>query len=641
MPVPTTANTPHPRAIGYGMALGTALFRPGWGRGREQQIETAPLEAPAFDTRTNPEELNEQFGRTFARDDFTGGEGLDFAHTRTERVNKESRFFDSKNIDIRDHASDGALRSIRLSRRTDQPNTGAGARWYMAWTGEAFFLARGTGGQTHLGKSFAPWVASPTFTSEDPHAGETAVATEDITALGAVPYAALGVNGIHRKVGGTWAHWSDIQATRVWAVKSRVIAAQGASLYEAVAGAAPTPLYTLPTGKTWQDVVDAGAAILAGADDGNIYAFAADTTTGALRLYNQTMLNGEYMLGMTAINGVVFYTTVETAVTTTTTKPAQQFWRTELGDDLALRNAQLLKRWEGIVGLERWALAVHATPSAVYTAMRESSTEIHLWRFDLAEGALSRAAVYTPSAFNGGSVRDILELGGSLFITGEAYLNDLGRTRTDLYASSGYLIGPLGDFFTSAVKSWVEATMTVADTGDGASVALYYTTNPDALTNPNHASWTLVDTVAASGVSRIVAALTGVESRYLAGKVVLTPNTAATATPAVRSFGFRAVPGGGGGSENVDQIINVPINISDQFERPNKRAVKIKGLGRRDYARVRAYQGEATTLTLYHPGQQITYRGLVESVGAPVQSFTERGSATVYAMVRFRGREVV
>ena len=75
MPVPTTVNVPHPRGQGYGLALGTALFRPAWGPGRAQQIQTAPLEAPPLDTRVNAEEMTNFF---IYESKFREGEGEDY-----------------------------------------------------------------------------------------------------------------------------------------------------------------------------------------------------------------------------------------------------------------------------------------------------------------------------------------------------------------------------------------------------------------------------------------------------------------------------------------------------------------------------------------------------------------------------------
>ena len=618
--------------MGYGVAFGTSLFRPAYGPGRELQIQTAPLEAPSFDTRSNPEELNEEFGRTFARDDFTGGEGLDFAHTRAERVNRDTRFFDSKNIDAALPAP-GQPREVTLLRATTKVINIAAGRVRAAWDGTTLYVTNGNTFATTVNPTATPVVTA----ASDPHAGEAASTVWDVIYLGTTVYAALGGNGIHRRTsGGAWAHWSDIPATRIWNAKSRVIAAVDTALYEAVAGAAPTPLYTLPAGRTWKDVCDAGDAILAAADDGNIYAFAPDATTAVLRLIAQSPIEGEQPTALGYAQGYVFYATAEQE----TTGRLCRLWRAQLTEGLALGDAQLLREWPGVTGLGRIIRRILAVRDSVYVAVPESASETDVWRYDLAAAALFRSFVVSSS--NAEAADALLTISGRLFIGLEDY--GIARQSATAYATSGYLIGPLGDFFTSAVKSWVAASLDADDlptVADGRTVTLFYSTDPDALTDATHASWTQVaqwDTD--SDVSGSDLPLSGVESRYIAGKVVLTPNAAASSAPVFRSFGFRAVPGGGGGPENVDKVVQVPINVSDQLERANKRRGRVKGWGRQVYTSLRQFEGEALTMTLYLPGETITMRGLVESVGAPVQVSAERGSATAYAMVKFRGREV-
>jgi hypothetical protein len=627
MPAPTTASVDNPRAMGYGVALGTALFRPAYGPGRELQIQTAPLEAPSLDTRTNPEELNEEFGRTFARDDFTGGEGLDFAHSRAERRAKDSRYFDSKNIAL-SRANPGELRDIRLLHGTERIFTSANTM-RMAWDGTTLYVSDGT----TVRSCTDPTVAVPTFSADDPHAGEGAATVAHLAYLGSTIYAALNGNGIHRKTsGGAWAHWSDIPAARLWSVKSRILATVDTtgSLYEAVAGAAPTPLYTLPAGKTWNDVIDAGDAILAASSDGNIYAFAPDATTAVLRLIAQTPIEGEQPMALGYAQGIVFYATAEQDASGVIAR----LWRAELSEGLALVNGQLIRQFPAVSGVTRIIREITATRDSVYVGIPESATESHLWRYDLVTGGLFRSLVNTGTG--GGQVHSILTIAGMTFMGVSGY----GVTReTSTYAASGWLIGPLGDFFSSAVKSWVGARLDTANVTNVKTVSLYYSTDPEAILDEAHASWTLVATQDAAGeMTTDEYALSGVESRWIAGKVVLT--TTGAGTPTVRSFGFRAVPGGGGGSANVDKVVQVPVNVSDQLERANKRRVRVKGWGRQVYASLRQFEGEALTMTLYLPGETIALRGLVESVGAPVQVSAERGSATAYAMVKFRGREV-
>lgn len=621
--------------MGYAVAFGTDLFRAAYGPGRELQIETAPFEPPAFDTRSNAEELTEETGRTYVRSNFTGGEGLDFAHDREERANKDSRFFDSRGVEILLPAG-GVRREVVLSKKLELIDSNTTAAIRMAYDGTNLYALNSN--TFFLRKTTNPTAASPTWADDDPHAGEVASFVWDVASLGTYTYAALRANGIHRYTGAAWAHWSDINANRVWSVKSRIIAASAASaggaLYEAVAGAVPTALYTLPTGRDWMDVIDAGAAILAAANDGYIYSFAVDEITGALELTGQTRVQGEKVMALAEAQGVVFYATSESVGGGTW---IGRLWRSELAGDLTLTNGQLLREWN-TTGRARDVLELAVSRDAVFMSVTHetSGSGGDIWRYDLTTGAMSRPLTAPGYAYG------MLHFGGRLF-TG-AGGSGVWRQSLTNYETTGYVIGPLGDFFTSAVKSWVGARLDVDDlpsVADGRTVSFYYSTDPDALTNVNHSSWTLIATLdTESDITTAEYPLTGVESRYIAGKVVMTSSTAGTATPVVRSFGFRGLPGGGGGAANVDQMLSIPLNVSDQLERPNKRHVKVKGLGQRDIARLQALQGEALTMTLYHPGGSKQYRGQIESVGVPRHN-PERGSATVYSMVKFRGREVV
>lgn len=81
------------------------------------------------------------------------------------------------------------------------------------------------------------------------HNGEAAQSVKSIASDGYYLYAALGSNGIHRTVAGasTASHFSDLSCTLIGYEKGRLMAANGAAIYNVTAaGAAPSALYTHP-----------------------------------------------------------------------------------------------------------------------------------------------------------------------------------------------------------------------------------------------------------------------------------------------------------------------------------------------------------------------------------------------------------
>ena len=82
-------------------------------------------------------------------------------------------------------------------------------------------------------------------------------------------------------------------------------------------------------------------------------------------------------------------------------------------------------------------------------------------------------------------------------------------------------------------------------------------------------------------------------------------------------------------------VVTVPINLSDQVERPRRKAFKVKNLGEVIYQTLKQKEGDSVTLTLYEPSEII--RGVVESVQYPISEKSEVGSVTQFCLLRVRG----
>lgn len=102
-----------------------------------------------------------------------------------------------------------------------------------------------------------------TWTSRDVQDGESAQSVKSIATNGSTVYAALGSNGIHSGAAGSdFAHYSDLSCTLLGYVKGRLMAANGASIYNVTAsGAAPSALLTLGTGFTWVGFAEGPSAV--------------------------------------------------------------------------------------------------------------------------------------------------------------------------------------------------------------------------------------------------------------------------------------------------------------------------------------------------------------------------------------------
>jgi len=609
---PTINNVDRPRAFGFGVALGDRLFRLAASPQRPFQIVTAPLEAPRINTTSSAEEASDEFGLTFARSSFDGGDGLFRAHVEDAAPN---RYWDSAGVRIRP-AEPGEFPQIELLHATSKldANTATAVRMAYDASGDALYTTAGT----TLRRTDDP-TGTPTTVADDPSAGETGITVYDVAVLGNEVYVALGANGIHRKSAGTWAHWSDTPATRIWALKGRIVASNGVNLYEVTtSGAAPTATTTLKPGISHTDACDGGRHVLVGADDGYVYAYKTDS--GSLALSAQTLFEGEMVTSVGQSQGVV-------AVGTRQGNVGRLYIGT-LDANGQIVDLQLIKTW-GRTGsaTAQYPHRIVGTRASLVTGITDG-TDTCLWRYDLISGGVSRDLCAKAVT---GQVRGIEEIEGrTLFGVDGSGTWAEGST----YVSEGWLIGPLGDFYSASAKSWVGARLETDVINGGEAVELHYTVDPEALSDENDPAWTRVTRRESGSGDPGEEQIVSVIARSLAGMVKLYPSSDRTTSPAVRSFSFRAYPSSG----DEDVIITLPINVSDQIERRGRQRIKVPGRGAIEYAALRALQGRPVTMRLYKPA--LSVRGLVEEVGTPIVTIPHRGSATFISQVRIRGQIV-
>lgn len=600
MTLPTTQTVARPQAAGYGAAIGDLLVRLAVSPQAPLIVQTAQLQPARFETESTPEEVLQAFGDVYSLSSAVGGEGLIDRFRRGGVASDATRFWDSKGVDV-SPTDDGQPDEIRLLKTTEEIDTLTGTG-RMAHAGTTVWVTNGT----QLRKTTDITATSPSWTDDDPHAGETPATTvEDVATLGDVPYVALGDNEIHRYVSAAWAQWSDVEAVRVWEARDRIIASDGASLYEADSGSSSSLLYTLPDGNEWTDCTPAGDVILASATNGYVYSFAPDDT-GALTVIAQTLFKDEVPRALTARSNIVWIMASQ--------GDELRLWQGRTAQGV-ITDLRLLKEW-----FECACGVLTATRDRVIAGVKESDGG-YLWRVELETGGLSRA-----EKIGTDRVIDLAVVDGLTIATS---FQEGTYRETDTFVEDGYIMSPLADFYRADEKSWVTAWADVL-INSGERVELYYTTDRDAMFDVDSVSWVRVRSYTFSESGREIG-LPDTVSRSLALMAKLYRSDSNT-SPRVRSVSSRSYPGAG------DVIVQLPVDVGDQIERFGKRRLRTNAWGQQVAEALRAREGQAVLCRVYRTGDVV--RGLVESVATPTRAITPRGTVTQVAIVTVRGRRV-
>jgi hypothetical protein len=628
--VPTTADVANPRRKGYDFRLDNLLFRTSVSNDRQLIIRTAEFPSQQIDLRQNPEDITTNIGQIFSRNDFSGGQGLDYAHKRTNRDKDTTRYFDSKGVDVFAAGTEVSYEIKLHHTMEDKGITFTGSKNYMAQTTNGYLYVTDDTTVYKSTDNGDTWNAMTSTNINYAIHGIVSfgnnlfvVASDGSTNKQLLYYNFIADTWTDENLGSTFVGYF----TGIWFVKGRLIVTGKSTtaeyLWETEAFAhnfsgdfavVDATITTEPTHE-FTTVADAGAVILVGSTDGNIYSL--KDVSGTLQLQGQSRVGDEEVHSINALEGIIFYGTQEYGTS------VGRLYKSQLtvADNLyVLGDRQLLKEWDN--GALTAPHAMFASRDSIFLGVQENTTEVYVWRYYLPTASLARDKKLTGQ----GVVSAIKQAGGKFIAVVEGTNGGVSK-ETELYEEDGYIITPNIDFFTSEVKQWVGTTIEHDEIVDTRRIQCFISTRPETINSSTSPNWELAnDSTQGFGGDEVQI---NRNARYLNMKVVLKATDDKTGTPVFRSVSARALP------RPQLVVVDIPVNISDQVERPNRKRIKVRNLGETIYQELKQKEGDSVTLELYSP--QETIRGVVESVAYPVINDANIGSVTQYCTVRIRG----
>ena len=631
--VATTDLIRNPKRYGYDVRIDTLLLRSAIGPGREMTIQSSDVQEGQINVKQNPEDFTSNLGRIYSRNNFSGGQGLDTAHRANGTEKDSTRFFDSKGVDVF-HGDDETSYHIHLLYTTEEKTSAltlsAVGNNYMVRTQDSKLWLVDDKTVYNSTDGGANWSSSTTSTYE----------ITGIVAYGNQVFITSGTGStteLKHYDGSTWS--VESLGTTITGYLTGIFFSKGV-LY--ISGVTTDDIHYLwyadPIQKNFNNqftsgssnllisaenlftsVADAGAATLIANENGTIYSI--KDVSGTPTLQGQTEIPFEEIHTISAAEGIVFFGTKEFS------RDVGRLYRADLtvADNLyVLANRQLIKEWviydtDGVTLIDTTPHSIFVSRDSVYLGIKESASTSYLWRYYLPTAGLARDLEVNA----GGLVYGITQYNGKFLISvaGAGVYKE-----TSTYESTGYIITSAADFFTAESKQFVGAEVSTFNMLGNINVELRYSTSFQDLDDPGSSNY-LLALKQNTGTGDTEKQISPV-ARYIIGKLVLNSSDGLN-TPKVKSVQFRAL------ARPELVVAQIPINISDRVERPGRKPIKVKNLGDALYQRLRQLEGNSVTLELYDPDEII--RGVVERISYPIQSNTEKGSVTQYAILTVRG----
>lgn len=602
--VPTVDIVSRPQSHGYDGVIDNVLIRLAASRQTPLEDITAEASPPRIDTAQGAEDIRDEVGQRYSRSNLSGGAGMDFLHAANRPQDGAIRFWDSRGVDVFRDIS-GETYGARLLNRVDRAWSSATIVSIVTAADEPYYIT-----------------ATQIF--------DVATNTLRASPTGVVAAVGMGNNiytldstGIGRWQVGTWVRNSvstDATYEQIWAVKSRILAAKDNILY---AAADDSVLLTLPVGESFNDVIDVGPAVMALSTTGSAHFLHLDQSLGLVPA-GESPFTSETPILATQAFGVVG---IVTADPTEAGGTVLRFYTATVGvsGNYDLQDLQLQYQvGDRLTSDNLTPTSIFASRDSIYVATKEEGESVQtVWRFYLPTGGYAR---YLEVA-DADSITSMVELDDRMYF---CVNSDGVWKQTDEYVISGYIIGPLADFFTADDKQWVAAELSGDALPAGTSLELYDTTNPALINDEASSSWQLVTQLFVGQTSSTINNLAGRSSRYHGTKVILRSDSSRVFSPVVHSWSFRALP-----NPRRDILLRIPINVSDQIESPGRRAITVPGRGKAIEQALRVYEGQQVVVQLYRPALEV--RGLIERFESVIETIPTYGSVRRVMYARIRG----
>lgn len=633
-----------PRAQGYGVKIADDWFRVIPSVQIPLTVSTQDSLAPRQESSANPDENLLDLGNAVSRSNLTGGEGLDRFPRGPGEVRRDTdpiRFWDSADLDI--HRPDaGQPYGISLVENTAVFDTPASAPVDIGASNASWYYIAGS--SVHR---FNGW--SSTTPDESDNLGVT------LTQLAVTPddsVAVLDTNGEVWWKGANTSTYLQVYdtatdgdpAVAIWLVKGRIIAAtrdatsaSGGTLIEispvilgtpAVPTEGATVITTIDTyPRHCHAVVDAGHAIIGAFSDGSVRSYVPQSDTAGtapvltVRARVQVPAGEEpFALGWNL--GTLLILTLDT-----NSDHVRLYSGQVLDDrfDYVVGALQLVRTWtDADETAPDYKKAMVNTRDEIQFWIAEATATQNLWHYDLTTGGLVRHRQDARSGVVGSvAYADRLAFIDSL---------DIVTTVPGTVKPSGYLISPVFSLGLNTTINWTSFVLEASGFADGRTVTFYRSTDPEAILDPNHGSWTVIQTLAHSSHSGVEQTKINISSNTLAVMVRLTANSVGTLGPTVQRFALRGIPA------HRDWVVEVPINVSDLVEVPARIPIRVPGLGNETLDTLLAMSGISTTLVLLDP--PVAFNGVLHRLAQPTNIITDRGSVATVVLVQFRGTKL-
>ena len=653
MTIVLTTPVKRPKAEGYNLSIDGVWWRTVSNPNAQIQLGTRDSLAPRTDQRGSIYNNVLDIGYAWSRTDLSGGEGLDWDPREIAlEVNQIAldpvRYWNSVGIDVSRPDVAGERYALRLARTsqiwgvpvTDPIDLAVSENFIYVADGPDISWYAGWGNTIAIGTDTLPddviaLSASPNDTVVATCADGNAYAMRQ--SAGEIVFSlAYGDQGAQK-----------LSAEGVWFVNGRFLLSTFDSVdiselrsLDYASDIWNDEVIDEANGEFWS-VVESGPAIVSACSDGTVRTYTPTADDPALTLLPRarlTMPTGEQPILLGSNAGILLIMT--TADHADENREELRLYQAEVLDarfNFVVGQVQLKREWRAASHDGLVTRNMTNTRDEIYFFVKEEDDDFStlnesLWRFDVVTAGLSRVNSVPDVNLNGLVVFDEI-VGGINFGTPESPAPHIEISDPELRQLEGRMIFPNITFGLNTDIAWLATIIEVGDLVEGgAQVELYYSTDPTAILNSNHPSWTIAQRLSSQGASNIERPLRGVKSRTLALQLRMFASEQAARTPEVTRISIRGIPA------HRDFIMMVPINVSDYVSVPGRKPTKVAGLGDSLHRQLLDRIGLNVEVNLLDPS--VEFRGVLNNVSEPIEYQASRGSVTRYCIVEFRGQRI-